>query len=375
MDQVNVLIVGGGVVGCAIAEALSRQWADVFLVEKNPKFGMATSTRNSGVIHSGIYYPTNSLKARLCIEGNHLTKEFCAKHNVPHRTTGKLVVAKVKEEETALLVLKKKGEENGVEGLRILDAAGIREKEPHVHGFAALDVPSTGICSSEDLVHAFARVAENQGANLLAHATVESLEPKNGAVRVGLRIGDEESSESETVEARCVINAAGLYADEVAQMLGPRPWTIYPVRGEYCEIRGPRAELVQNLVYPLPHKHGLSLGLHFTKTLWGTLLLGPTARYVEGKENYERDRLTVSEFAADVKTMVPEIEESDMQLAYSGLRPKLVPPEYSGIPDFVIEPDREVPQVIQLIGMESPGLTAAPAIAKHVAGLVEPILM
>jgi glycerol-3-phosphate dehydrogenase len=374
MDPVNVLIIGGGVVGCAIAEALSRRWQDVFLVEKNPKFGMATSSRNSGVIHSGIYYPTNSLKAQLCVEGNWMTKEFCAKHNVAHRTTGKLVVAKVREEEPAMLALKKKGEDNGVEGLRILDASGIRAREPHVHGFAALDVPSTGICSSEELVHAFARVAEYQGANLLSHAEVESLEPHNGTVRVGLRVGDEESSETETVEARCVINAAGLYADEVALLLGPRPWKIYPVRGEYCEIRGPRAELVRNLVYPLPHKHGLSLGLHFTKTLWGTLLLGPTARYVDGKENYERDRMTVPEFAADVKTMVPDIEESDMQLAYTGLRPKLVPPEYSGIPDFVIEPDREVPQVVQLIGIESPGLTAAPAIAQHVTGLVAPIL-
>ena len=374
MDPVNIVIIGGGVVGCAIAETLSRQWPDVFLVEKNPKFGMATSTRNSGVIHSGIYYPTNSLKARLCVQGNRLTKEFCAKHNVPHRTTGKLVVAKVQGEEAALLALKKKGEENAVEGLRILDAAGIREKEPHVRGYAALDVPSTGICSSEDLVHAFARVAENQGANLLTHAKVESLEPRGNVVRVGLRIGDEEASETEAVEARCVINAAGLYADEVAQLLGPRPWKIYPVRGEYCEIRGPHAELVRNLVYPLPHKDGLSLGLHFTKTLWGTTLLGPTARYVDGKENYERDRMTVPEFAADVRTMVPEIEESDLQLAYTGLRPKLVPPEHSGIADFVIEPDREVPQVLQLVGMESPGLTAAPAIAKHLAGLVSEVL-
>jgi len=374
MDQVNVLIIGGGVVGCAIAEALSRRWQDVFLVEKNPKFGMATSSRNSGVIHSGIYYPTNSLKARLCVEGNQLTKEFCAKHNVPHRTTGKLVVAKAKEEEPVLLALKKKGEDNGVDGLRVLDGAGIREREPHVRGFAALDVPSTGICSSEDLVHAFARVAENQGANLLAHARAESLEPRNGFVRVGLRVGDEESSQAETVEARCVINAAGLYADEVAQLLGPRPWKIYPVRGEYCEIRGPRAELVRNLVYPLPHKDGLSLGLHFTKTLWGTTLLGPTARYVDGKENYERDRMTVPEFAADVKTMVPEIGEGDLQLAYSGLRPKLVPPDHSGIADFVIEPDREVPRVLQLVGIESPGLTAAPAIAKHVTSLVASIL-
>lgn len=374
MDQVNVLIVGGGVIGCAIAEALSFQWQDVFLVDKNPRLGMATSTRNSGVIHSGIYYPQNSLKARLCVEGNRLTKEFCTKHGVPHRTTGKLVVAKVKEEEADLLALKRKGEGNGVEGLRILDAAGIREKEPHVRGFAALDVPSTGICSSEELVHAYARVAENQGANLLTHAKVESLEPRDGVVRVGLRVGDEESSESETVEARCVINAAGLHSDEVARFLGPRPWNIYPVRGEYCEIRGPHAKLVNNLVYPLPHKGGLTLGLHFTKTLWDTLLLGPTAKYVDGKENYERERMTVPEFAADVKTMVPEIEERDLQLAYSGLRPKLVPPDGAGIADFVIEPDPEVPQVIQLVGIESPGLTAAPAIAKHVVGLIANVL-
>jgi L-2-hydroxyglutarate oxidase LhgO len=372
MEQVNVLIIGGGVIGCAIAEALSRRWQDVFLVEQNPKFGMATSTRNSGVIHSGIYYPKNSWKARHCIEGNRLTKEFCAKHNVPHRTTGKLVVAKSQEEEADLLALLKKGQENGVEGLQILDAAQIRAREPHVHGYLALDVPSTGICSSEELVHAYARVAEQQGANLLTHTKVESLQPNNAAVRVALRIGDGEQSES--VEARCVINAAGLYADEVARLLGSRPWTIYPVRGEYCEIRGTRAELVRNLVYPLPHKDGLSLGLHFTKTLWGTLLLGPTAKYVDGKDNYERDRMAIPEFAADTKTMVPEIDEQDLHLAYTGLRPKLVPPDGKGIADFVIEPDREFPQVIQLVGIESPGLTAAPAVARHVAGLVGTIL-
>jgi glycerol-3-phosphate dehydrogenase len=370
MDQANVLIVGGGVVGCAIAEALSRRWQDVFLVEQYPKFGMATSARNSGVIHSGIYYPKNSWKARHCVEGNRLTKEFCAKHNVPCRTRGKLIVAKDASQEKELLVLQKKGEDNGVEGLRIVDAAGIRAIEPHVKGHAALLVPSTGICSAEDLVHAFARVAEEQGANLVNHTKAISLEPVKDAVRVRLRIGDEEQAETETIEARCLINAAGLYSDEVAQLLGPRPWKIYPVRGEYCEIRGPQAGLIQNLVYPLPHHDGLSLGLHFTKTLWGTVLVGPTAAYVEGKDNYERDRMTIPEFVANAKTMLPELEESDLQLGYTGLRPKLVPPGGQGIADFVIEPDKEVPRVIQLVGIESPGLTAAPAIAKHVFQLV-----
>ena len=374
MDQANALIVGGGVVGCAIAEALSRRWQDVFLAEQYPKFGMATSTRNSGVIHSGIYYPKNSWKARHCVEGNRLTKEFCARHNVPWRTTGKIVVAKNASEEEELLALMKKGEGNGVEGLRIIDAAGIRAIEPHVEGHAALLVPSTGICSAEDLVHAFARVAEQHGANLVNHAKVISLEPVKDAIRVRLRIGDEEQSETEIIEARCVINAAGLYSDEVAQLLGPRPWRIYPVRGEYCEIRGPQAGLVQNLVYPLPHHDGLSLGLHFTKTLWGTVLVGPTAAYVEGKDNYERDRMTIPEFICDAKIMLPDLEESDLQLGYTGLRPKLVPPGGQGIADFVIEPDKEVPRVIHLVGIESPGLTAAPAIAKHVSSLVEQVL-
>ena len=374
MDQANILIVGGGVVGCAIAEALSRQWQDVFLVEQYPKFGMATSTRNSGVIHSGIYYPKNSLKARLCVEGNRLTKEFCAQHNVPCRTTGKLVVAKDASEEPELLALQKKGEGNDVKGLRIIDAAGIRTVEPHIKGRAALQVPSTGICSAEDLVHAFARIAEEHGANLVNHAKVISLEPVKDTVRVCLRIGDDEQSETESIEARCVINAAGLYSDEVAQLLGPRPWKIYPVRGEYCEIRGPRSELIQNLVYPLPRHDGLSLGLHFTKTLWGTVLVGPTAAYVEGKDNYERDRMTIPEFVSDAQTMLPDLQEGDLQLGYTGLRPKLVAPGNHHIADFVIEHDKEVPRVIQLVGIESPGLTAAPAIAKHVFSLVEETL-
>jgi len=142
------------------------------------------------------------------------------------------------------------------------------------------------------------------------------------------------------------------------------------VRGEYCEIRGPRANLVESLVYPLPHADGLSLGVHFTKTLWGTVLLGPSATYVEGKDNYERNRLPISDFARSAQTLLPEVEEQDLQLGYSGLRPKLVPPGGKGIADFVITRDANVWQAIHLVGIESPGLTAAPAMARHVAALV-----
>jgi len=370
MDQANILIIGGGVVGCAIARAVSARWQDVFLVEQNPKLGMATSSRNSGVIHSGIYYPKNSLKARHCVEGNRLTYEFCKKHNVPFRHTGKLVVAANAHEEEELATLKKKGEDNGVEGLRLIGAAEIRKREPHIAGAAAIEVPSTGIVSAEELVHAYARIATGQGAEIVTRARVVSLEPVAGAIRVGLRIGDEDDVQDETIEARCVINAAGLYADEVAALLGNNSWKIYPVRGEYCEVRGPRASLINDLVYPLPHAHGLSLGVHFTKTLWGTVLVGPTATYVEGKDNYERDRLPIADFAESAKTLLPEIEEKDLQLGYSGLRPKLVPPDGKGIADFVITRDPAVPRAIQLVGIESPGLTAAISIAEHVAQLV-----
>jgi glycerol-3-phosphate dehydrogenase len=374
MDQANILIIGGGVVGCAVARAVSARWQDVFLVEQNPKLGMATSTRNSGVIHSGIYYPKSSLKAHHCIEGNRLTYEFCQKHNVPFRNTGKLVVAANEHEQGDLEALCKHGTENGVEGLRLIGPKDIRKREPHIAGAAAIEVPSTGIVSAEELVHAYARIAQSQGAEIVTHARVVSLEPNGRTIRVSLCIGDEEDVQDETIEARCVINAAGLYSDEIAAKLGNHSWKIYPVRGEYCEIRGARASLINDLVYPLPHAHGLSLGVHFTKTLWGTVLLGPTATYVDGKDNYEKNRLPIAEFAHSAKTLLPEIEESDLQLGYSGLRPKLVAPTEKHTADFVITRDPDVPQAIQLVGIESPGLTAAISIANQAADLAAEIL-
>jgi glycerol-3-phosphate dehydrogenase len=382
MDEVNILIIGGGVVGCAIAAELSKQWQDVFVVERFPRVGMATSTRNSGVIHSGIYYSPGSLKARHCLQGNALTFAFCEEHNIPHRRTGKLVVATEAREEPALEALYKRGQENGVEGLRLIGPAEIREREPHIVGVTALDVPSAGIVSAEELVRAYARVAVEQNAHIVTRAQVVSLEPTAKAIRVGIRVGEDvntppgqdEIASQETIEARCVINAAGLYADHVAALIGNHSWKIYPVRGEYCEVRGPRRSLINGLVYPLPHADGLSLGMHYTKTIWDTVLIGPTARYVKDKDDYERDRLTVADFADGARILVPEITDGDLQLAYSGLRPKLVPPDQHGVADFVIERDAKVPQMIHLVGMESPGLTAAPSVARQVAGMVEEIL-
>lgn len=380
MDQVNILIIGGGVVGCAIAAEVSRRWQDVFVVEKLPRVGMATSTRNSGVIHSGIYYPPGSLKARHCLAGNQLTYAFCEKHQVANRKTGKLVVAAEENERNALEALYKLGRANGVAGLRLIGPPEIREREPHIAGVEALHVPSTGIVSAEELVRAYARVAVEQGANIVTRARVESLEAAGDGIRASVRIGEDgvdhaDVAAREIIEARCVINAAGLYADDVAGLVGNHSWKIHPLRGEYCEVRGRHASLVRGLVYPLPHANGLSLGMHLTRTIWDTLLIGPTARYVDSKDNYERDRLTVADFVAGARKLLAEITESDLQLAYSGLRPKLLGPgEEHGIADFVIERDAKAPRMIHLVGIDSPGLTAAPSIAMQVREMVAEIL-
>lgn len=377
MNQANVVIIGGGVVGCAIARALSAKWDDVFLLEAMPKLGMGASSRNSGVIHSGLYYTPGSLKAKHCVRGNRLTYEFCASHGVPHRNCGKLVVASSKEEAEELAKLVETGRANGLENLRTIDRAAIRAREPHIEGYEAIEVPSPGIVSSEDLVKAYARVAADQGANIVTNAKVERIEPRDGTICVTSAAGE--------IETQCLVNSAGLFADEVAAMLGSKmaEHKIYPVRGDYCEVVRSKRDLVRGLVYPLPHPEGVSLGVHFTQTLWGNVLIGPTARYVEDKNDYERNRETVEEFARRAKLLLPEIEAADLVPAHSGIRAKLTPPAGSaagkshakGWTDFIIQSDPELPRVVQLIGIESPGLTSAPAIAEHVSELVNQILV
>jgi len=377
VDRANIVIIGGGVVGCAVALAVSRRWSDVFLVEQMPKLGMGASTRNSGVIHSGIYYPPGSLKARLCVAGNRMLYEFCAAHHVPHRNCGKLVVAHDAKQIAELERLAENGHANGVAGLRVVDRAAVRAREPHIKAAAALEVPSTGIISAEDLIKTLARLATDQGASLLTRTRVVRLDPRADAVAVTLVEGDADGGaerSEETIEARCVINCAGLYADEIAAMLGNRDYRIYPVRGEYCELVRSKSHLINNLVYPLPHADGLSLGVHLTRTLWDTVLVGPTADYVAEKNDYERNRLPIEEFVRRAKSMLPEIEAADLQLAYSGIRAKLVRPGHSGIADFVIARDTNVPRAIQLIGIESPGLTSSLAIAEQVVSLAANIL-
>jgi glycerol-3-phosphate dehydrogenase len=286
------------------------------------------------------------------------------------------VVAASEEESHALNALVENGRANGVENLKIIDRAAIRAREPHVEGFQAIEVPSTGIVSSEDLVKAYARIATNQGAHIVTNARVTKLEPLRDTVRVTSAAGE--------IEARCIVNSAGLYADEVAALLGSSMarHRIYPVRGEYCELVRAKSDWINGLVYPLPHTDGKSLGMHFTKTLWGNVWVGPTARYIEDKGDYERNREPVEYFARNADSLVPGIEPSDLVPAHSGIRAKLTPPLVLGAPpppagamgDFIIQRDPDVPRAVELIGIDSPGLTSAASIAEHVRDLAAEIL-
>jgi len=368
MDTANVVIVGGGVVGCAVAMALAAEWENIFLLEALPRVGMAASSRNSGVIHSGIYYPPGSLKARHCVRGNQLAYEFCAAHGVPHRRVGKIVVAAEPSQESQLEELEERGRANGVEGLRLLDRAGLHAREPYVAGCAALEVPSTGIVASEELVKACARVATERGASLVTNARVNRLHPTAAGIRVSSTAGE--------IEARCVVNSAGLFADEVAAMLGSplAMHRIYPVRGEYCELVRSKSHLVRGLVYPLPDSNSLSLGCHLTRTMGDTVLAGPTAHHVIDKSDYESDREPVDSFVRRIQPLLPGITADDLRPAYSGIRATLVPPGGKGPADFIIERDPQFPRAIHLMGIDSPGLTSALSIAEQVNQIVKEVL-
>jgi L-2-hydroxyglutarate oxidase LhgO len=362
MEVVDTLVIGGGVTGLAAAHELSARGLSVVVAERHPRFGQETSTHNSGVIHAGIYYPKGSLKAELCVEGAERLYHFCRTRNVPHDQCGKFIVASGADELSELETLARRGTANGVKGLELVELDFLRRREPHVAATGALWSPATGRVEAEELVRTLARGAEQQGAILLRAA---------GALDgVSRSHGFDVRFERETISARTVVNAAGLYADDVSRALEGERFEIYPVRGEYAELRGPRRTWVNGLVYPLPHKGGHSLGVHLTKTVGGAVLLGPTATYQSEKDNYEGGRIPLEDFVGPTRQLLPEVTIDDLTYGGSGIRPKLAPPDQS-FADFLIRPDATQPALIHAAGIESPGLTACLAIASRISGLVQ----
>jgi L-2-hydroxyglutarate oxidase LhgO len=366
MERVEITIIGAGVIGLAIASEIGKE--GVFVVEKNASFGQETSSRNSEVIHSGIYYPKNSLRARTCVEGKHMLYEICKKNSIPYRRIGKFVVATNGEEAKELERLLRQGKENGVEDLEILSKREIEKIEPYVRALAALYSPSDGIVDTHSLMFYFQSKAKEKGAEILYNTEVIGIEKTTSGYKLTVKDAD---GEYFSFQSNIVINSAGLHSDEVAEKVGIDVvgcgYQLKYCKGSYFQVHDPPP--INHLVYPVPGK--VSLGIHVVIDIGGRIRLGPDAEYIPRLLDYSVNPKKRAAFFNAVKSFLPFLKEEALTPDMAGIRPKLQGEEEE-VKDFVIKHEEEIgyPGFINLIGIDSPGLTAAPSIAKLVRELI-----
>jgi glycerol-3-phosphate dehydrogenase len=366
----DVIIIGAGVVGSAIARELSRYRLNVAVIEKEMDVSLGTSSRNSGVVHSGIHYKPGTLRARLNVQGNSLMSDLCRDLKVKINYIGKLTVAQDEEEAKSLYPLKEQGEANGVPGLQLLDPAAMRKLQADVGGIMALYSPSTGIICPYTLTIALAENAKDNGCHFYLGHEVKAIQKSESGpnVRFEVRAGEKQFS------TKVLINSAGLFSNHICRMLGINEYRIYPCRGEYLILDKRLKDSLNILVYPAPHHGKAGLGIHLTKTVSGNILIGPSNEYQDDPEDYACTADIMAQLRKEGHVLLPELKTTDFIRSFSGMRPKQTPPEIGGFKDFVIESRDDVKGFINLLGIESPGLTSAPAIALMVKDMVAELL-
>lgn len=366
MEKIAAVVIGAGVVGLACARMLAQRGIETIILEQHASFGTETSARNSEVIHAGLYYPSGSLKAQLCLAGQAQLYDFCAKHGIGHRRCGKLIVATASAQEEKLAALQRQGENNGVGGLRLLTAAQARTLEPALSCTAALHSPDTGIIDGQALMLALLGQAENAGAALAVHSPL--VRGRIAGDGIALDIGGQQAMQ---LQAAIVVNAAGLGAVRVAAALDGFPQQQLPAswyaKGNYHALAG-RAPF-SRLIYPLPEPGGL--GVHLTLDLGGQARFGPDVEWIE-QPDYRVNAASTDVFYREIRRYWPALGDGALSPAYAGIRPKIAGP-LDGPADFMIQgPDEHgIAGLVNLFGIESPGLTACLAIAEHVASKLQ----
>jgi len=369
--QADITIIGAGVIGLAIASQIANESREIYILEKNRTFGQEASSHNSEVIHAGIYYPKNSLKAKMCVEGNRLLYDLCQKHRIDYRRIGKIIVANTNAENKELEKLYNGGKNNDVD-LKMLSQKEMSRLEPNIRGINAFLSPSTGVIESQALMKYFLNKARSNGVQIVYKTKISGIDK----VPEGYKIKVEDSQSSFSFITRVLINCAGLRSDKIASMVGVNideaGYKLRFLKGEYYSVSNRKSKLLNRLIYPMPTT--TNLGAHVCCDISGRMRIGPLYYYVD-EINYKIDDSNKKAlYQSTIMKILPFIEHHDLEPEMAGV--KASPQKREGFKDFIInhECNRALPGFINLIGIDSPGLTSAPAIAKYVGTLVNEIV-
>ena len=358
----DAIIIGSGVVGSAIAREMSKYKLKIGVLEKELDVCNETSGRNSGVLHAGFNNKPGSLMAKFCVEGNKNFDKLSKDLDIPFKRTGKLVVGFTEEDKEKLIQMKRQGEENQVEGLEIIDKKRIKEIAPYIDGNYAMYSPMTGILNPFIYTIAMAENAKENGVDFYLDNEVIDINKSKDIYEI--------KTNKDTYKSRWIINAAGLNSDKIARMLGIEDYKIHPCRGEYFILDKKVGEFLNMPAYPVPNPKEGGLGIHLTPSVDGNIFIGPSSEFINDNDDYSVTKGTMDLLLKDGSKIFPHIKKEHFIRNFSGIRPKLVGKNQGGYGDFIIEENKKFPRNINLIGIESPGLTSAVPIAKYVINLI-----